>query len=70
MALIYTTATLAAATTNCLPVITFFLAVLLGYPDLFIIIITFITFYFIHFEKIGLGTKEEGKNNPITELTW
>ncbi|XP_031272968.1 WAT1-related protein At5g64700 [Pistacia vera] len=30
IALIYTSATLAAATTNCLPVITFFLAVLLG----------------------------------------
>ncbi|TYI40501.1 hypothetical protein ES332_A02G167500v1 [Gossypium tomentosum] len=30
IALVYTSATLAAATTNCLPVITFFLAVLLG----------------------------------------
>ncbi|EXB36904.1 Auxin-induced protein 5NG4 [Morus notabilis] len=30
LALVYTSATLAAATTNCLPVITFFLAVLLG----------------------------------------
>jgi hypothetical protein len=29
MALVYTSATLAAATTNCLPVTTFFLAVLL-----------------------------------------
>ena len=51
VALIYTSATLAAATTNCLPVITFFLAVLLRCQDLFVIIITFISFYLIHFEN-------------------
>ncbi|MFQ6661109.1 hypothetical protein Gotur_029378 [Gossypium turneri] len=34
IALVYTSATLAAATTNCLPVITFFLAVLLGVETL------------------------------------
>lgn len=31
VALVYTSATLAAATTNCLPAITFFLALLFGY---------------------------------------